>query len=108
MNTKNNRDCEARKHRVTSSRHIVIFDNSDNLRRRSCRIINDHKTQCHMKENNISQREQLFAITSAIILAGMVSNYTSAGVSKSNMLVARFTARELIDSILKDREQELE
>ena len=52
------------------------------------------------KENdNISQREQLLAITSAIILAGMVANCTSLGPSESKILTARLTARDLLNSI---------
>ena len=56
-----------------------------------------------MKEqnNNISQRDQLLAITSAIILAGLVSNYTSSGASETNIIIARCTARKLIDGILE-------
>ena len=57
------------------------------------------------KENNISQREQLLAITSAIILAGLVSNYTSSGASETNIIIARCTARKLLTSILDNKEK---
>lgn len=53
------------------------------------------------RQNNISQREQLLAICSAIILAGLASNYTSSGATSSNIIVARYAARELIDGILE-------
>ncbi len=53
------------------------------------------------ENNNISQREQLMAITSAIILAGMVANCTSLGPSDNKILVARLTARDLLNSILE-------
>lgn len=53
------------------------------------------------QNDNISQREQLLAITSAIILAGMVANCTSLGPGESKILVARLSAKELLNSILK-------
>ena len=53
------------------------------------------------ENNNISQREQLMAITSAIILAGMVANCTSLGPRDNKILVARLTARNLLNSILE-------
>ena len=34
-----------------------------------------------MEENNITQREQLFIITTAIILAGMAANYSTISPS---------------------------
>ena len=53
------------------------------------------------QNDNISQREQLLAITSAIILAGMVANCTSLGPGDNKILVARITARDLLNSILE-------
>ena len=53
------------------------------------------------QNDNISQREQLLAITSAIILAGMVANCTTLGPSDNKILVARITARDLLNSILE-------
>lgn len=53
------------------------------------------------ENNNISQREQLLAITSAIILAGMVANCTSLGPNECKILTARLAARDLLNSILE-------
>lgn len=39
-------------------------------------------------------------ITSAIILAGIVSNYTTAGPSFTHIIVAKGAARDLLDNIL--------
>ena len=54
-----------------------------------------------MKENNITPREQLLAITSAIILAGMASNYSTVSPSSTHTIIARALAEELLDKILK-------
>ena len=52
------------------------------------------------EEKTITQREQLWIITSAIILAGIVSNYSSVGPSSSHIIVAKGAARDILDSIL--------
>ena len=49
-------------------------------------------------------REQLLIITSAIILAGIASNYkTSAPSSPSHAIVAVSVAKDLMDRILKEK-----
>ena len=50
----------------------------------------------------ILNKEQLFTVTAAIILAGIVSNYSSVGPSSSHILVAKGAAKELIDRIQKE------
>ena len=51
-----------------------------------------------MEENKtITTREQLLVITSAIILAGMASNYSTTRLST---ILARGYAKELLDNIL--------
>lgn len=51
-----------------------------------------------MEENKtITPREQLWIITSAIILAGMASNYST---TRPSTILARGYAKELLDSIL--------
>jgi len=52
------------------------------------------------EEKTITPREQLLAVCSAIILAGIVSNYSSVGPSSTHIIWARGTARDLLDSIL--------
>ena len=52
------------------------------------------------EEKTITQREQLWIITSAIILAGIVSNYSSVGPSSSHSVVGKAAARDILDSIL--------
>lgn len=52
------------------------------------------------EEKNITPREKLWIITSAIILAGMISNYISFGPSSTNIIVAKGAARDLLDNIL--------
>ena len=53
------------------------------------------------QNDNISPREQLLVITSAIILAGMVANCTSLGPGDNKILVARLSAKELLNSVLE-------
>ena len=52
------------------------------------------------EEKTITTREQLLVITSAIILAGIVSNYTTAGPSFSHIIVAKGAAKDILDNIL--------
>lgn len=52
------------------------------------------------EEKTITTREQLWIITSAIILSGIVSNYSSVGPSFSHIIVAKGAARDIMDSIL--------
>lgn len=52
------------------------------------------------EEKTITQREQLLVITSAIILAGIVSNYSSVGPSFSHIIVAKGAAKDILDNIL--------
>lgn len=49
----------------------------------------------------ILTKEQLLIICSAIILAGMSSNYTTRYPSESHALVAKGVAQSLLDSIYK-------
>ena len=49
------------------------------------------------EEKTITQREQLLVITSAIILAGMASNYST---TRPSTILARGYAKELLDNIL--------
>ena len=52
------------------------------------------------EEKTITTREQLLVITSAIILAGIVSNYSSVGTSFSHIIVDKGAAKDILDSIL--------
>ena len=52
------------------------------------------------EEKNITQREQLLVITSAIILAGLASNYSTTSPS---IILARGYAQELMASILDEK-----
>ena len=49
------------------------------------------------QEKPITPREQLWIITSAIILAGMASNYSTI---RPSTILAKGYAKELLDSIL--------
>ena len=49
------------------------------------------------QEKPITPREQLWIITSAIILAGLASNYSTTSPS---IILARGYAKELLDNIL--------
>lgn len=51
--------------------------------------------------NPISDREQLLILATAIIIAGMASNYSTVCPSTSHLLVAKSLAQDLLDSILK-------
>lgn len=42
-------------------------------------------------------------ITSAIILAGIVSNYSSVGPSFSHIIVAKGAAKDILDNILDEK-----
>ena len=50
----------------------------------------------------VLNKEQLLVFTAAIILAGIVSNYSTLGPSSSHILVAKGAAKELIDRIQKE------
>lgn len=50
----------------------------------------------------VLSKEQLLVFTAAIILAGIVSNYSTLGPSSSHILVAKGAAKELIDRIQKE------
>ena len=52
------------------------------------------------EEKTVTPREQLLVITSAIILAGIVSNYSSVGPSFSHIIAAKGAARDILESIL--------
>ena len=52
------------------------------------------------EEKTITPREQLLVITSAIILAGIVSNYTTVGPSSTHIIVAKCAARDILANIL--------
>ena len=51
----------------------------------------------------ILTREQLLIITSAVILAGIASNYSTASPSSSRALVAVSVAEDLLEQILKGK-----
>ena len=51
----------------------------------------------------ILTREQLLVITSAVILAGIASNYSTVSPSSSHALVAVSVAEILLDQILKGK-----
>ena len=55
------------------------------------------------EEKTITPREQLLVITSAIILAGIVSNYSSVGPNTTHIIVANVTAKNLLANILDDK-----
>ena len=52
------------------------------------------------EEKTITQREQLLVITSAIILAGLASNYSTTSPS---IILARGYAKERLDNILDEK-----
>ena len=52
------------------------------------------------EEKNITTREQLLVITSAIILAGLASNYST---TRPSIILARGYAKELLDNILDEK-----
>ena len=52
------------------------------------------------EEKTITTREQLLVITSAIILAGLASNYSTTSPS---IILARGYAKELLDNILDEK-----
>lgn len=52
------------------------------------------------EENTITQRDQLLVITSAIILAGLASNYST---TRPSIILARGYAKELLDNILDEK-----
>ena len=49
----------------------------------------------------ILTREQLLVITSAVILAGIASNYSTVSPSSSHALVAVSVAEDLLNQIVK-------
>ena len=53
-----------------------------------------------MEEKTITPREQLWIITTAIILAGITANYSTVSPSSSHIIVARGAARDILASIL--------
>lgn len=52
------------------------------------------------EEKTITPREQLWIITTAIILAGIASNYSTVSPSSSHIIVARGAARDILATIL--------
>lgn len=52
------------------------------------------------EEKTITPREQLWIITTAIILAGITANYSTVSASSSHIIVARGAARDILASIL--------
>ena len=49
----------------------------------------------------ILTKEQLLILCSAIIIAGMASNYSTVSPTSTHLLVAQGLAQSLLDSILK-------
>lgn len=57
-----------------------------------------------MEEQNkqpLSSREQLFLIMTAIIVAGMASNYSTTCPSTSHICIAKGVARDIFKLVLK-------
>ena len=57
-----------------------------------------------MEEQNtqpLSTRDQLLFLASAIIIAGIASNYSTVSPTSTHLLVAQGLAQSLLDSILK-------
>ena len=54
-----------------------------------------------LNPNPISDREQLLILATAIIVAGMASNYSTVCPYTSHVLVAKRLAQDILDSILK-------
>lgn len=57
-----------------------------------------------MEEKNLTiyfNREQLLFIASALIVAGIASNYSTISPSTTHAIVARSVAEELLNRILK-------
>lgn len=52
------------------------------------------------EEKTITTREQMLVITSAIILAGLASNYST---TRPSIILARGYAKELLDNILDEK-----
>ena len=52
------------------------------------------------EDKTITQREQLFIIISAIILAGITANYSTISPTSTHIIVAKLAARDLMDNIL--------
>ena len=58
----------------------------------------------NMEEKNLTihfDREQLLFIASALIVAGIASNYSTVSPSTSHALVAKCAAEDLLNRILK-------
>ncbi|MBO4561257.1 MAG: hypothetical protein J5705_04735 [Bacteroidaceae bacterium] len=55
------------------------------------------------EEKNITQREQLWIITTAIILAGITANYSTVSPSSSHIIVAKGVARDILANILDEK-----
>ena len=53
-----------------------------------------------MEEKTITTREQLWIVTTAIILAGQAANYSTVSPS---LIMAKGLARDLLDSILEGK-----
>lgn len=51
----------------------------------------------YMEDKTITPREQLFIITTAIILAGLAANYST---TRPSIILARGYARDILDNIL--------
>ena len=52
------------------------------------------------EEKTITHREQLWIITTAIILAGITANYSTVSPSSSHIIVAKVAARDILATIL--------
>ena len=50
-----------------------------------------------MEDKTITPREQLFIITTAIILAGLAANYST---TRPSIILAQGYARDILDNIL--------
>lgn len=51
----------------------------------------------YMEDKTITPREQLFIITTAIILAGLAANYST---TRPSIILAQGYARDILDNIL--------
>ena len=65
------------------------------------RQFNENNTIMEEQTTIILDKEQLLILCSAIIIAGMASNYSTVSPTSTHLLVAQGLAQSLLDSILK-------
>ena len=65
------------------------------------RQFNEKNTIMEEQTTIILDKEQLLILCSAIIIAGMASNYSTVSPTSTHLLVAKGLAQSLLDSIQK-------